>query len=241
VSYLAMRGRSLGIAGWPMRLGQLTEVIAGRVLPAGLFGLLATGKANRLWGTAELHPPTSTLAELLAHYGLITYHALGVVFAVCIALLFVVRKSPIRKLPELRPQIVAVVGTYGLFGLVAQPVTLTHWAIVLTANVLLTAGMAVAIISLLTLGRCFGILPEARGLVTSGPYRYVRHPLYTSEAVAALGVVLPLLSPLTLFLFIAWLTLMASRARYEEAVLTNTFPEYAAYRRSTWRFIPGLY
>ena len=38
--------------------------------------------------------------------------------------------------------------------------------------------------SVLALGRCFGVLPEARGLVTRGPYRTVRHPVYLGEIAA---------------------------------------------------------
>jgi protein-S-isoprenylcysteine O-methyltransferase Ste14 len=95
--------------------------------------------------------------------------------------------------------------------------------------------------SVLVLGRCFGILPEARGLVTSGPYRFVRHPLYTCEAVAFLGLLLPVVSPLSLTIYGAYLGLTVLRSRYEEEVLLAAFPEYAAYRRSTRRFIPGVY
>ena len=62
---------------------------------------------------------------------------------------------------------------------------------------LLAAGDAVAVCgclwqlaSVLVLGRCFGILPEARGLVRRGPYRLVRHPVYLGEITAVTGLTL---------------------------------------------------
>ena len=60
----------------------------------------------------------------------------------------------------------------------------------LASDVLLIAGLAFAIGSVAVLGRCFGILPDVRGLVTHGPYRWVRHPLYLGELTAVLGIVL---------------------------------------------------
>jgi protein-S-isoprenylcysteine O-methyltransferase Ste14 len=91
------------------------------------------------------------------------------------------------------------------------------------------------------LGRCFGILPDVRGLVTRGPYRLVRHPLYLGELTAVLGVVLgsrdPLWAGLT-WLFCVGLQLV--RTGYEERNIRAEFPEYDAYAARTKRLIPGV-
>src|SRR5205823_343774 len=55
-------------------------------------------------------------------------------------------------------------------------------------DVLLAVGMAYSIWALLYLRRSFSILPEARRLVTHGPYGLSRHPLYLGECVAAVGL-----------------------------------------------------
>jgi protein-S-isoprenylcysteine O-methyltransferase Ste14 len=103
---------------------------------------------------------------------------------------------------------------------------------------MLIVGLAFTIYAAATLRRCFGIAPEARGLVTSGAYRLVRHPLYLGEFVAFLGALLPVFAPLPILIFILFCALQACRARLEEQVLAAAFPEYAGYRLRTPPFFP---
>ena len=80
-------------------------------------------------------------------------------------------------------------------------------------------------------------MPEARSLVTTGPYALSRHPLYLAETIAMLGVVLPLADARLLlvlpFVFGQWL-----RVGWEEGVLAAEFPEYAAYASRVPRYFP---
>jgi len=80
-----------------------------------------------------------------------------------------------------------------------------------------------------------------RGLVTRGPYRWVRHPVYLDEITAMLGLLLPILSARNLAVFALFCALQLWRTRHEEAALAATFPEYADYRRRTPRLLPGLW
>jgi protein-S-isoprenylcysteine O-methyltransferase Ste14 len=84
-------------------------------------------------------------------------------------------------------------------------------------------------------------MAEARKLVTGGPYRIVRHPLYLGEQVSIAGVLLQYLSPAVLFVFAVQIAFQFYRMSCEEKILAATFPEYAEYAKRTWRILPGLY
>jgi protein-S-isoprenylcysteine O-methyltransferase Ste14 len=107
-------------------------------------------------------------------------------------------------------------------------------------DVLLGLGMAYSIWALFYLRRSFSILPEARRLVTSGPYALSRHPLYLGEGVAALGLLVTAAGPTAVLLAVAALGAQLLRMRWEESVLTREFPEYAVYARHVPRYIPFL-
>jgi protein-S-isoprenylcysteine O-methyltransferase Ste14 len=87
-------------------------------------------------------------------------------------------------------------------------------------------------------------LPEPRKdarLVTSGPYRWLRHPMYTAVLVATLALVIDHPTPVR---WIAWLILLADlvvKLEYEETLLARRFADYAAYRQRTKRLIPFVY
>lgn len=77
-------------------------------------------------------------------------------------------------------------------------------------------------------------------LVTSGVYAYIRHPLYTGVIVIALGACI-LHGHWSLWLVaLALAAWMNAKASYEEALLRETYPQYATYMQTTGRFVPRL-
>jgi len=116
----------------------------------------------------------------------------------------------------------------------------TNRTVVALADLLLTAGTGFTVWGIRHLDRSFSIVPQARAVVSSGPYRVVRHPLYAGELAAALGLAL-LVG--TAWAFIVWLALVALqlyRTRHEERVLTAHLTGYAAYAAQTGLLIPGV-
>ena len=86
------------------------------------------------------------------------------------------------------------------------------------------------------LRRSFSLEPEARSLVTSGPYRLARHPIYTVYLLINAGILLRHLTLPFALVLAAWVVLLLVRVRYEEDVLTAAFPEYTEYRRRVRAF-----
>lgn len=78
-------------------------------------------------------------------------------------------------------------------------------------------------------------------LVTRGPFRIVRHPLYASLVWMFTGGALVYRSPLVLLMNgLIFTPFMVYRARQEERLLVLTFPEYEMYRRRTGLFFPKI-
>jgi protein-S-isoprenylcysteine O-methyltransferase Ste14 len=92
-----------------------------------------------------------------------------------------------------------------------------------------------------TLGPALTPFPSPRGKhLESGPYRFVRHPIYGGGVVLALGISLAS-SPWALVPAAALIPFFLIKSRYEERLLIQADPGYADYlKRVRRRFFPGL-
>ncbi len=100
------------------------------------------------------------------------------------------------------------------------------------------AGLCITTASILTLGRSFGFVPANRGIVSSGPYRLVRHPVYFGYLVnhGAFLAASPLAWNIAV-LVIADIALVVRCFREEETLSGD--PAYVRYRaRVRWRLLP---
>lgn len=146
--------------------------------------------------------------------------------------------------PLAYPVLVVVVPRWGYEGwlnwssgvdLVLQAVGLGAWAL----------GLSVAIWAVRTLGRYVAVNGVAidHELVTHGPYRYVRHPVYGSFTAIAVGTALIFRSYLLVAVAVVWVVASWWWVAAEEELLTSSERLGDAYRRyadRTGRFLPRL-
>jgi protein-S-isoprenylcysteine O-methyltransferase Ste14 len=112
----------------------------------------------------------------------------------------------------------------------------SHGVIFVQACALVLMGWAT-----LSLGTNFSVLPHYRSLVTAGPYRLVRHPLYASYLLFDATLVTGLASMTAAALWLAELALLMDRARREERLLAASDAGYRRYAVAVpFRLIPFL-
>jgi len=164
-------------------------------------------------------------------------------FVVMIAWLTIVRAPATARATGVQPAITAFLGTNLVFlgVLLLHPREDLPAGLHLLSAALVTAGNALAVFSLHYLGRSFSIMAEARQVVSRGPYKIIRHPLYVAEQIAIIGIFIQYASLAAFILILMQLACQLMRIRNEEILLRDTFPEYAGYMAQTARIIPGLW
>ena len=134
----------------------------------------------------------------------------------------------------------------GQFGGIFLIAILTHfWSLSVIAIAIAILGFAFGGYSILVmkLGN-FHVLPRPVSrseLVSRGPYKYIRHPMYTSVLVVAAALIAGDFSLIKLGIGILLTFCLILKLEYEENLFVQRFPEYDAYRKITKRVIPFLW
>lgn len=155
----------------------------------------------------------------------------GALFCFLQALIVCIRRLPLRKAPGLYPRTVAVIAANLLMILALMPKQGTTTTPERFSSLFVLIGTAGSAITLLHLGKAFSILPQARILVTTGPYRIVRHPLYLFEQLSCLGFALHYSFLVAAPLLVVSIAMQFPRMTLEERVLLQQFPDYQAYQQ----------
>lgn len=90
----------------------------------------------------------------------------------------------------------------------------------------------------------FNIRPEPKAsgrLVTGGPYRYLRNPMYSAVLLFAAAELVAYRDPWKIACWVALAAVLLAKAMLEERGLRAMFPDYAAYAKRVRRFIPGVF
>jgi protein-S-isoprenylcysteine O-methyltransferase Ste14 len=207
----------IGVSPW---FRETASEFAARAAIAGLFVVLATRIAREFVETGHLTGLLLLVSELL------------------VVVLTIVRRRAVVVDRTWDARLVA--GASIVFVPLIRPAGASPVPDLATA-VVSGIGLAIVIAGKLALGRSFGLMPANRGIVSSGIYRAVRHPIYAGYVVThaaflvahptLLNAVLLVVSDVSLFV----------RAKYEERTLALD-PAYRDYMsRVAWRIVPGLF
>jgi protein-S-isoprenylcysteine O-methyltransferase Ste14 len=153
--------------------------------------------------------------------------------------IFLVRRPHRGADTNLFHQAVALAAFYSGLAFRGEPTS--DPTLLLAAQVVTGAAVVLGTLTLLNLGRSFGILIAARKIKTDWLYSVVRHPMYLTDIVWKVGMVLflPYLANAVVMVFAV--ACYVYRAILEEKFLCQ-FPEYRDYMKKVrYRFVPGVF
>jgi len=195
--------------------------LAARALIIVLFSLMAVRFASDFVATGRLTGLFLLASEVL------------------VVMLTLVRRSAVIVDRSIRARVLTTVSMMG-------PPLLAPAAVMPLAPEAVTvglscAGLCVVIAGKITLGRSFALLPANRGVVSSGLYRIVRHPIYMGYLVTHVAFLVASPSLWNIVALLAADAALLARAVCEERTLAQD-PEYREYQtRVPWRVAPGVF
>lgn len=204
--------------------------VATRLLGSLWFLSLAAVTANAAWLGMTPHHGHEVWPVLVSRVCL-------TIFYLGLWAMIILRPPAVARSDGLLPALAALVGTYLPWSIPLIGHARHSELLNLFSAVCLVVGGVLMLITLAHLGRSFSLVPQARRVVSAGPYRWIRHPLYLSEEIAIMGIALQYLSLLVVLVLAAHVAIQIRRILYEEELLRRTLPEYAEYERSRWRLI----
>lgn len=226
--------------------------------PLGLRRRVEPARTILLHGSHQLTAPHEALADLLSRAVVVslftlltvriaanvieTGHVTGLLLLVSeliVVVLTVIRRRAVVVDRSRRGRLLTALSMAGpplVFPVAGVGLVADTWTAACSG-----AGLLVIIAGKLSLGRSFGLVPANRGIVSSGIYRFVRHPIYLGYLIthAAFVVANPTLWNLSLLSITDAALLL--RAVQEERTLVAD-PAYADYcARTRWRVLPGVF
>jgi protein-S-isoprenylcysteine O-methyltransferase Ste14 len=209
------------------------DLLFSRLLPALFFSVFLARQLLFAWdGLRSVHRPFD--------YLFVVQQLLALAYFTMLVVLYSTRLPKRGTDHRFAVVFIAFTGTFSALAAPFLPGGDRREGLVLVADLLATFGLAYSVWGLAYLRRSFSIIPEARRLVTGGPYSLSRHPVYLGEIVAAIGINLataglPGALAVTYFILCELL-----RIRWEEGVLARAFPDdYPTYALRVPRYLPN--
>jgi protein-S-isoprenylcysteine O-methyltransferase Ste14 len=220
--------------------GSVARSCVVALAPAIVLGMLGVSQFAwilKYWADLIANPSLISVAVLTRS---VLYGAF--VFGAAIAL--VVNRHPRSRDDRWDVIAISLIASFLMVGVNMAPVGPILWnpsALVTECGVVVTAiGASVAAYALVSLGRNFSLVPEARDLVSGAIYGVVRHPIYLAESLMIVGALVGDAQLTALIGTVIVIGLQIYRIRVEESLLGSAFPaSFAAFtRRTKYRLIP---
>lgn len=158
-------------------------------------------------------------------------------FNTFIVILAFTRRAPIDVTESPFDYVIALCGTMSPLLFIGLPAANDHF-IFLTLQVV---GICFSFVGLISLNRSFGLVPANRGIVTTGLYAHVRHPLYTGYVMLCCGFLLQNFSMRNLVAFIVFVIFESLRILLEENFLARDESYRNYMSKVRWRIIPYIW
>ena len=213
--------------------GYWRELVLGRLLPALFFSVFVADQLLQLSTSVQG-------ARTFSDYLFVVRQLLALAYFTMLVVLYSTRQPAKGTDHRLAVIFVAFTGTFSAIVASFLPGGVRREALFLPADILATAGLAYSVWGLAYLRRSFSIVPEARRLVTGGPYALSRHPVYVGEIATAVGVNLATAGWAAGLAVVYFVGAELLRMRWEERILSQTFPDdYPAYAARVPRYFPN--
>lgn len=206
-----------------------SRIDLGRVVAVTIFALMFLLNAFKLSSGSHSGEIIAVVNALLimSFYGLLVWAYL--------------KRSPSEHTDrQWSSWLVAFLGTAAPFSIPMVSDGTRGGALGVVAAVVLGLGLAAMLWALGALGTNISIVPQAREVVTHGPYARVRHPLYTAEIFNVIGLCLGTVGALPWVVLVGLVIFQFLRARREEALLVDRLPGYADYQSRTPMLVPWI-
>lgn len=209
------------------------DLLLGRLFPALFFSVFVADQLLQLSVSLQA-------ARSAGDWLFVLRQLLALAYFTMLVVLYSTRRPARGTDHRIAVIFVAFSGTFSAIGASFLPGGTLRHGLLLPGDILATAGLAYSVWALAFLRRSFSIVPEARRLVTGGPYGLSRHPVYVGEIATAIGVNLATAGWPAALAVVYFVCAEVLRMRWEERVLSRAFPEdYPAYASRVPRYFPN--
>lgn len=209
------------------------DLLLGRLVPALFFSVFVADQLLQLASGVQG-------ARSFSDWLFVARQLLALAYFTMLVVLYSTRPPARGTDHRLAVIFVAFTGTFSILGAGFLPGGTRRDALILPGDVVATLGLAYSLWGLAYLRRSFSIIPEARRLVTGGPYAFSRHPVYLGEIATAIGVNVATAGWLGALAVAYFVGAEILRMRWEEGVLARAFPDaYPAYAARVSQFLPN--